>query len=298
MLFKSFVILVCALLLVSMAGIDTRPDALAEEAPDVTVSSVTAGNVTMEYAVFGSGEKDFIILPGLSLHGVMGSASAIADAYRDFAGDYTVYVLDGPKEVPEGYTVRELARDTASVMEALGIGAADLFGASLGGMTALYLAIDAPEKVGSMIIGSACARPNETFRAVGEEWVGSAEDRNETALLESFADRVYSEATLAAWRDYLIESNRGVTDAEYRRFITLAQSCMTYDCYDELSSVHCPVLVIGSEGDRIVTAEGSREIAEALGCGLILYDESYGHGVYDEAPDYRENCLNFLLGDH
>ena len=38
----------------------------------------------MKHIVFGSGTKNFVILPGLSVHSVMGLADAIAEAYKDF----------------------------------------------------------------------------------------------------------------------------------------------------------------------------------------------------------------------
>ena len=51
----------------------------------------------MKHIVFGSGNKNFVILPGLSVHSVMGLADAIAEAYKDFCEEYTVYVLTGPR---------------------------------------------------------------------------------------------------------------------------------------------------------------------------------------------------------
>ena len=48
------------------------------------------------------------------------------------------------------------------------------------------------------------------------------------------------------------------------------------------------------EGDKVVTADASREIADRLGCELYLYPDSYGHCVFDEAPDYKDRILNFL----
>ncbi len=56
----------------------------------------------------------------------------------------------------------------------------------------------------------------------------------------------------------------------------------------------CQTFVIGSEGDRVATAQASNEIARALGCKKYIYDKSFGHAVYDEAPDYKKRCLNFL----
>ncbi len=250
--------------------------------------------MNMEYFAFGSGKRKFVILPGLSVHSVMGAADAVAAAYKDFTDTYTVYVFDRAKHIGDGYTVRDMAADTADAMQALHIADADVFGASQGGMIAQYLAIDRPELVHSMILGSTLAKPNDTFLSVIAEWVRLADNRDERGLSESFAERVYSGATLDAYRDTLIAANLGIREEEYRRFSVLAKACLTFDCSALLGAVRCPVLVLGAEGDRVVTAEGSRQIAEAIGCALYLYGEGYGHGVYDEAPDYRQRCLDFL----
>ena len=264
------------------------------EDTNAMVKTVSTDGVTMDYVVFGSGEKTFVILPGLSIHSVMGSAEAIAAAYQSFAEEYTVYVFDRAKDLKEGYTVRDMAEDTAKAMEALHIEGADVFGASQGGMMAQYLATDHPALVHKLILGSTLSKPNDTFLNVVDTWISLAEARDEEGLLASFADQIYGKATLEAYRDYLITSNRGITEEEYQRFIILANACKTFDCYDALSSIQCPALVLGSEGDQVVTAEGSREIAEKLNCPLYLYGAQYGHGVYDEAQDYKQRCLDFL----
>ena len=294
--------LIVGMLLIGLAGCQGQqekdvPETSDEASSTASVKTVYVGDMEMDYAVFGSGEKSFVILPGMSIHSVMGSADAIAEAYKDFSEEYTVYVFDRAKDIEEGYTIENMAEDTAAAMKALNIADADVFGASQGGMIAMYLAIDYPELVHKMILGSTLAKPNETCSKVIEEWIQLAEEKDEVKLLESFADNVYSEATLAAYRETLISSNLGISDEEYQRFIIMAEACESFDCYDELSDIQCPVLVIGSEGDHVVTAEGSKQIAEAIGCEIYLYDDSYGHGVYDEAPDYKQRCLDFLESD-
>ncbi len=269
----------------------------AKEAPSVQVATVSTEDVEMDYMVFGNGEKTFVILPGLSVHSVMGLADSVAEAYQDFAKEYTVYLFDRPKEIAEDVTIRELADETAAAMQALHITDADILGVSQGGMIAQYLAIDHPELVGRMVLGSTLSRPNDTFTQIVNEWIQLAGDKDEERLLGSFVDAVYSAGTLEAYRDILISSNRGITDAEYERFLRLAKACLTFDCYDELSKITCPVLVLGAEGDTVTTPEGSREIADALQCELYLYDEGYGHGVYDEAPDYKQRCMDFFTAE-
>ncbi len=261
------------------------------------MKTVIAGDMEMDYILFGSGEKSFVIIPGLSIHSVMGLADMIAEAYKDFAKDYTVYVFDRAKNIKAGYTVREMAADTAKAMKTLGIEKADVFGASQGGMIAMYLAIDHPELVHKMILGSTLAKPNETFNEAVKEWNRLAEERDEAALAESFADKVFSEGTLKDYRDALVKMNLGITEEEFQRLAILTEACKTFNCYEELSKIKCPTLVIGSRGDRVVTAEGSEQIAEALSCELYIYDDCYGHGVYDEAPDYKQRCLDFFAKD-
>lgn len=249
---------------------------------------------TVNYISFGSGEKKFVIIPGLSIHGVTGLAEQIAEAYQEFAEDYTVYVLDRPRELKPGMTIRELAEAAASTMQQLDIEDAYLFGASQGGMIAQYIAIDHPELVRKMILGSTLCRANKTFAQEAKEWMRLAESRNEAQLVKKFVEDVYSEKTLAAYRDVLISANASISEAEYDRFLILARSCQTFDCRKELHRIQCPVLVLGSEGDKVVTAKGSKEISEALNCEIYLYDSSYGHAVYDEAADYKQRCRAFF----
>lgn len=259
--------------------------------------TVIAGNMEMDYVTFGGGEKNFVIIPGLSIHSVMGLEDIIAEAYKDFAKDYTVYVFDRAKNFGKGYTIREMAADTAKAMETLGIEKADIFGASQGGMLAMYLAIDSPEMVNKLILGSTLAKPNETFTKTARKWNELAKKKDETALAESFVDNVFSEGTLKVYREALIKMNSGITEEEFARLVILTEACKTFDCYDELAKIKCPTLVIGSRDDRVVTPEGSEQLAEALSCELYMYEDCYGHAVYDEAPDYKQRCLDFLAKD-
>ena len=250
--------------------------------------------LTMDYVKFGEGARSFIVLPGISIHSVMGLEAGLAEAFKEFTDEYTVYVFDRVREMPDDYTVRQMAIDTAEAIKELGLKDVDIFGASQGGMIAQYIAIDHPELVRKVILGSTLASGNDGLVHVADEWIRLAESKDEVGLLGSFADNVCSESTLAQYRDIMIEANLGITDEEYRRFIIQAKAAKEFDCSAELDKIKCKVLVMGSKGDKVVGVKGSEDIAKALGCEIYLYDESFGHSVYDEAPDYRPRCLAFL----
>ncbi|MBQ3330870.1 MAG: alpha/beta hydrolase [Ruminococcus sp.] len=255
---------------------------------------VQVGEIEMEYFSFGSGQRTFVILPGVDTRSIMVSAMAIQAAYRMFGDEYTVFVFDRRRNMPSPYPVRQMAADTAAVMRALGIKDADIFGASQGGMMALCIAIDSPELVRSMALGSTTARADEEIAKGTERWVALAKSGDMTALTADFIDCLYSETTVGKYRDYLMHLNDHVSERDIGRFIIQCEAIDGFDVFDELDKIACPVLVIGVEGDKVLPCEHSRQIAEKLGCELYLYGEEYGHCAFDEAPDYKQRLLDFF----
>lgn len=256
--------------------------------------TVIVNNIEMKYASFGNGSNAFVIIPGLSIKNVTDSAEAVAKAYNKLEKDYTVYLFDRRTNINTGYSIRDMADDTAAAMKKLGIKNADIFGASQGGMIAMYLAVHHPELVHKLVLGSTAARMNEGFRLVSSEWLRLAKEKKTYALAASFADRMYSEETLNKYRDAIIGGNSDCSEKELSHFTILAEALNTLSIYDDLDEIKCPTLVIGSEGDKVVGADAQREIAEKIGCKLFLYEPIYGHAVYDEAPDYIDRILVFL----
>lgn len=257
------------------------------------ILTAKVNEIEMDWFSFGTGKRAFVIIPGLSLKSVMLSAKAIKGAYKDFAEDYTVYVFDRRKNVQDGYSVREMAADTAEVMKHIGIESADIFGASQGGMMAQYMAIDFPELVHSIILASTCSRSDENTEKLFEKWISLAENHDVQRLNHSFFETIYSDELLAQYADVLPIMEKEGTAEECDNFVIFAKACIEFDSYDELEKIKCPVFVIGAEHDRALSGSASYELAEKLGCELYMY-EKYGHAVYDEAPDYKERLLKFL----
>ncbi len=257
------------------------------------IMTAKVNDIEMDYFTFGTGGKVFVIIPGLSLRSVMLSAEAIKGAYKDFAEEYTVYTFDRRKNVKNGYSVREMAADTAAVMKHIGIESADIFGASQGGMIAQYMAIDNPELVHSVILASTCARSGKKTEELFEKWISLAEKHEVRKLNHSFFETIYSDELLEQCADAMpVLENQGTAE-ECDDFVIFAKACIEFDSYGELEKIKCPAFVIGAENDKALSGQASVELAGKLGCELYMYDR-YGHAVYDEAPDYKQRILSFL----
>ena len=254
---------------------------------------VRINDIEMEYFSFGDGERAFVILPGVSTRSMMLSAMAVSAAYRAFGEEYTVYCFDRRRNMPDDYTVRQMAEDTAAVMQKLGISDADLFGASQGGMMAMCIAIDHPELVHKMVLGSTAAKINEQGEAGTKRWITLAQSGDLTALTAELIDSLYSESTIGKYKDVLLHMNDGMTEYDIRRFIIQTRALEGFDIAGELNKIQCPVLVIGAEGDKVLPPSESRYIADAVHAQLYMYGSGFAHCVFDEAPDYKQRLLDF-----
>ena len=254
----------------------------------------------MNYFRFGQGAQTLVILPGLSVQSVMGFADAAAESYRILADDYTVFVLDRRNELPDAYSVPEMARDTAAALRALGLSRVDLFGASQGGMIAMTLAIAHPELVRKLVLGSTAARMEDArFRTV-EEWIRLARAGRSEELYLAFGEAVYPRSVFDASRELLSRAAKTVTDEELRRFVVLAEGMRHFDVVADLEKIACPVLVLGSADDRVLGTGASVQLAERLsrrGAAVLHLYDGYGHAAYDTAPDYKERILRFLAAE-
>lgn len=257
------------------------------------VLEVEAQGVKMNVTRFGSGKKTLIIIPGLSLKPVSQSAGFIAVQYKKACDKYTVYVFDRKKEPENGYTVRQMASDTALVMKKLGLSDAYVFGASQGGMILQFLMIDYPELVKAAVISSSMARSTPMSEKVTKNWVRLAKAHKKRALNHDCFLRIYSPAYIEKYKKSMDALENIGEESELDSFAVLAEACSGFSAYEELGKVNCPVLVIGSRCDNVVSVKGSEEIAEALGCEMFIYD-GYSHAVYDEASDHLDRILDFF----
>ena len=263
----------------------------------IPIERVELSGFAMQFFRFGAGARTLVILPGLSVQSVMGSAEAVAAAYAPMTEDYTIYVFDRREILPEIYTVPDMARDTAEAMLALGLKDVYLFGASQGGMMALVIAIEYPALVKKLVLGSSSAHVQpEQFRVI-ERWIALAEANDPVGLYLAFGEEIYPPAVFEQFREALVAAGKTVTEAELRRFITLAKGIEGFDVSERVAEIQCPVLAIGVYEDAVLDADATMEIAEKLDprpdFRLYLY-MGYGHAAFDTAPDYRERIKRFF----
>ena len=247
----------------------------------------------MNVIKFGNGNKNLVIIAGVTLCGLEGQGDAIARTHKDYVKDYTVYIIERKKELPDGYSIKQMAEDTYRVLGELGIKKTYLYGVSQGGMIAQCIAAYHPEVVEKMVVCSSQCRTTKTARGVIEKWIELAEANNVVGINRSFFEKVYSKAFLEKNKEMLPILEKQGTKENCKRFKILLTACDEFDIYDEMDKIKCPTCVIGDKDDNVIGVEGSYDIIERLKCKSYIY-EGYGHAVYDETDDITEKILTFF----
>ena len=265
----------------------------------IPIETVRTDAFSMDYFRFGRGKETLVILPGLSVRSVMLSADAVMQAYSAFEDAYTVYVFDRRTELPEDYSVFDMVENTALAMRKIGLHNTFLFGASQGGMMAMTIAIRHPDLVRKLVLCSTAARIGKTQSAAVEEWVRLAKAGRAQDLYLAFGKALYPQYIFEQSKALLVDAAKSVTGEDLRRFAVLAGSVAGFDVVDDLPKIACPVLLIGSEDDRVLGAGATLEIADRFRSRndfvMHMY-RGYGHAAYDTAPDFKERVRHFLEG--
>lgn len=258
------------------------------------ISDVSFNGTDMKYARFGKGKKNFVIIPGLSVGSVAVAGDDIEKTFAQFCDEYTCYLFDRRSNPPTDYSIHGMAEDTLCIMKHLGIDSTYFYGASQGGMITFDLALNHPEAALACVIASSTDKCLGCMPTAIENWISCAEKHDSKALSASFTESVYSNATQQMLKEGNIVLPDQYTQKELDDFLTIAKPIRNYDLSNDIDKIKVPMLIIASEGDRIFSAEPSKRIAERTGCELYIYPDSYGHAVYDEAPDFVNRTYEYL----
>jgi 3-oxoadipate enol-lactonase/4-carboxymuconolactone decarboxylase len=189
-------------------------------------------------------------------------------------------------------TVGDLGGDVIAVLDRLGLDRVHLAGLSLGGMTAMWLAVHHPERVSRLALLCSSAYPgspdawNQRARAV------------RTDGMESIADTVVSRwvtPDLAGRDPGVVASLRGqLTGVDAESYAQCCEAIAGLDVRADLPRIAAPTLVISASGDTALPPEQQEVIARGIvGARLVSIEQCAHIATVEQA-----GAIAPLLLDH
>jgi len=204
------------------------------------------------------------------------------------SGRYRTIFFDnrgmGRSDAPRGpYRMRLMAQDAAAVLDAAGVPAAHVIGASMGGMIAQELALCHPHRVLSLLLG--CT----SYGGLLARWpdLSKARMSREAALIPL----LYSPSTP---RELIEEDFRVRAQAHWtnRGFWGQFGGILMWNSYRRLPRIKVPTLVVHGEEDRLVKPENGRVVAKRIPGARFELIPKAGHIL---VTDQLEACVGLML---
>jgi pimeloyl-ACP methyl ester carboxylesterase len=199
------------------------------------------------------------------------------------------------------YTIADMAKDTAGVIQSLNLGRPHLVGISMGGMIAQELAIRHPELVDRLVLVSTTAGGPTGVNARPEivALLLSAEQDVDTRVRRTFT-AIAGEGYMAAHPNDLdrIVKNaiaKPMSAESYQRQLGACMGHFRLGVSDQLSQIAAPTLVVHGDTDPLVPHENGRYLAAHIRGAQLLTYPGVGHLPPIEAPRrFNREVIAFL----
>ena len=240
----------------------------------------------------------------LLIAGLGGHSGSFAPQLPAFSERFRVLRFDnrgaGRTDAPdEPYSMRQMADDSAALLEALGIEKAHVLGVSMGGMIAQEFAINHPDRIDKLVLACTRAKPTgarrlaaELQRATRLADLGPREREaygmpwGMTATFMQDQRRVDERIELAARDPYPMQPHA---------YIRQLEATMAHDTVDRLHEVRAETMVIVGAEDILTPPWESDAIVERIPNASKRLLPRGGHGFTGEyAADFNEAVVDFL----
>jgi 3-oxoadipate enol-lactonase len=198
----------------------------------------------------------------------------------------------GSGSAPGPYDLDDLGRDVVELLDRLGIERAHIGGLSLGGMVAMWLAIQAPERVDRLALLCTSANlgpPSRWTERAAAVRAGEIEQVAEAALGRWFTP------AFAAREPEQIERFHGmITSSDPEGYAGCCEAIGAMDLLPDLHRVESPTLVIAGADDPSTPPEHAAAIASRIADARVEVVADAAHLASWEQAD----VVNALLVDH
>lgn len=175
----------------------------------------------------------------------------------------------------ENYSTRAFAADAVAVLDAAGVGRAHVYGHSMGGRAAQWMAVDFPGRVASLILAAASAGdargPARSAAVTAALTSGDPARMAPLFFSPDFAEQ--NPAVVAAF--FRVQASAAVKSRHFR-------ASRLHDAWDVLFSIQAPTLVIHGSDDALAPVDNAVEMAGRIADAQLIPVDGGRHGLHLE----------------
>lgn len=227
-----------------------------------------------------AGDGDPLLLLAGQATGMAGwgpAADALARHFRVIRYDHRGVGGSGTGSA-DRYSTRLLAEDAAAVLDAAGAPSAHVYGHSMGGRIAQWLAIDQPHRVRTLILAASSGgrRPGARTDPAAFETLLSGDPERMSPL---FFDPEWAHAHPDAVSGFF--GTKASAWAKARHF----QASRAHDAWDSLGTIQAPTLIIHGTEDALTPLEDAVLMRRGIRRSTLVKVPGARHGLHLDHPE-------------
>ncbi len=248
---------------------------IGNETPIKAMTFAKINDISLYYEIHGEGEPLLLIHGGLSHAGYWhAQIEDLAKHYMVIAADSRGHGRSSLSDKPITYQL--LANDFLELLNALKIESTNILGWSDGGIIALKLAIQAPDRLKKVIAYGANYHPD-----------GVKPDVAQNVRFSQFLTRAHT--------DYLAMSPEPNRWSEFLKNITNMWTNEPVFSDLALKNITVPILILGGLKEEAVYPEHIKKLSEKIPQSELIMMRETGHFALQEQPNkFNKIVRNFL----
>ncbi|MDF2713369.1 MAG: 3-oxoadipate enol-lactonase [Paenibacillus sp.] len=254
---------------------------------------ITVNDVRLHYRLDGASG-----LPVLLLSNSLGTDMFMWDLQiPQLAQQFQVLRYDtrghGASETPPGpYTIDQLGQDALGLLNGLGIERASFCGISLGGMTGMWLATQAPERLDRIALCNTAALigpPDiwntriETVRRDGMQ-----------AIADGLLTRWFRPPYIERAPREMMQLKQTLAETSPEGYVAACAAVRDMDLRDTVRRIQLPTLVIAGSGDKVTPLRDSQYLIEHIPGARYIELEAAHLSNIEAAEPFTAELLKFM----
>ena len=213
------------------------------------------------------------------------TADALAVRFQVIRYDHRGIGRSG-KGSADRYTTRLLAADARSVLKAAGVESAHVYGHSMGGRIAQWLAIDHPGTVRALVLAATSA--GRSGQGADKDAVAALTSGDPVRMSPYFFDPGWAAANPDAVRTFF--ASDASAWAKSRHFAASAG----HDALGQLPSIIAPTLILHGTGDLLSPLPNGRMLHRAIPHATLVKVQGARHGLHLDHPETVQWITDFI----
>lgn len=192
----------------------------------------------------------------------------------------------GTSPAPAGpYAISDLGEDLLGLMDRLGVERATLCGVSIGAMTSIWVAANAPERVRRLVLVCTSARFGAEAADVYRARAETVRELTVEAVADGALERWFTPGFRERQPELMAHIRRGLTDTSPEGYAGCCEALAALDLRPQLGSISAPTLVIAGSEDPATPPDHGRAIADGIAGARFELIEGAAHLVNIEKAE-------------